>query len=447
MAAEPLPATPGAWHRRIWSLTWPVILANITIPLVGTADVMVLGRLPDPVYIGAVTLGATLFSSVYWLFGFLRMGTTGLVAQAYGGTGRSAAATPIFARALLMALALGVLMVILQVPLHRFLEGLFQPAGDVAVLTETYYAIRIWGAPGLLMYMVCLGVLFGLQRMRDTLWLSIGLNVTNLSLDLLFVLGFDMNVAGVATGTVISEWGAALFGIVLVRRAAGPLRVSAAALTQTSELARLFSVSSNLIARTFFVQMPFLVGTALATRLGDMTLAAHGILMQMFFVMTYALDGFAHTAETLAGYTYGAKRPRELRQACIYASFWALVFALVSAVVFAMFGEPIIAQFTVDLGLRAVAGEYLVWLALVPLFCIWAFLLDGIFIGTTHIREMRNAMLLSALVWALVLYLTFDHYAYHAVWLAMNAFMLLRAVLLGAYYPRLERAAAAADNG
>lgn len=403
-----------------------------------------MGRLPDPVFIGAVALGAAMFSAVYWLFGFLRMGTTGLTAQAYGAHDESnqGELVAIFIRAAAIAAVLGLTMLLLQGPLTELLFVLFDPQAIVGQLAAEYYQIRIWGAPAYLIYIVELGVLFGLQKMRATLYLSVGLNITNLALDLIFVLGLDMEVRGVAIGTVISEWGAAFFGFLFVWHALSPHRQSPLQnLWQRSKVMQLLNVSSNLILRTFFVQLPFLVGTILATGLGTLPLAAHAILMQLFFIMAYALDGFAHTAETLAGYYYGAKDPRNLRTACIYATLWALGLASLIAAVFLVFGHALIDTFTVTEEVRLYAYEYLPWLVSVPIFCIWAFLLDGIFIGTTHIAEMRNAMLISAVLWGLLLWLTFPSFGYHAVWFSMNFFMLLRSLLLGFSYPRIEQAA------
>ncbi len=430
----------------MWALSWPVILANLTIPLVGVADVFVMGRMPDPAYIAAVAMGSAMFSAVYWLFGFLRMGTTGLAAQAYGQASPEQLAR-IFARGLLVAAVLGLALVLLQTVLETLLFSLFDASAGVAALAAAYYEIRIFGAPGLLLYLVTLGMLFGLQRMRDTLWLSIGLNATNLFLDVLFVLGFGWGVEGVALGTIVSEWGAAALGVVLVLRAMRSVGWDGARPTDVFEragLTRLLHVSSNLVLRTFFVQLPFFVGTLLATGLGDVTLAAHGVLMQLFFLMTYSLDGFAHTAETLAGYSYGARNAAELRRASAYCAFWAAVLALATALLFLVAGQPFINLLTVAPEVREVAAVYLPWVALAPIFCIWAFLFDGIFIGTTHIAEMRNAMIASAVVWAVVLGVTYENFAYHAVWAAMNVFMLSRGVLLALLYPRIERGAAAA---
>ncbi|XOV85760.1 MAG: MATE family efflux transporter [bacterium] len=420
------------------------MLANITIPLVGLVDVAVMGRFPEPKFIAAVTLGATLFSAVYWLFGFLRMGTTGLAAQAFGA-GNINEVVAIVLRAGAVALAIGIAIVLLQVPLQLLLFQLFEASTQVAGLARVYYEIRIYGAPGLLLYLVALGTLFGLQRMRDTLWLSIGFNLSNIILNAVLVLLLDFGVAGVALGTAISEWFAAAAGFGFVYRA---LRVSGwqgqrpTHIWIREDVRALFHIGSNLILRTFFVQLPFFVGTIMATGLGDVTLAAHGVLMQLFFVMTYGLDGFAHTAETLAGYAYGGRTPDNLRRTTRFCAFWAIVVAIAAGLLFWLLGHSFISLLTVSTTVQDTAAAYLPWLIISPLLCVWAFLFDGIFIGTTHIVEMRNAMVLSALIWAISLVGLFHLWAYHAVWLGMSIFMLSRSILLALYYPRIERAAA-----
>jgi MATE family, multidrug efflux pump len=403
-----------------------------------------MGRFPEPKFIAAVTMGAALFSAVYWLFGFLRMGTTGLTAQAYG-RGDVDEVLAVGLRAGVVALVIGTAIVGLQIPLKWLLFQLFDASAEVAELARVYYEIRIYGAPGLLVYLVALGTLFGLQRMRDTLWLSIGFNLSNIILNALLVLVFNFGVAGVAMGTIISEWFAAAAGIGFVYRA---LRVSGwqgnwpARIWLADAVRALFHIGSNLVIRTFFVQLPFFVGTIMATGLGDVTLAAHGVLMQLFFVMTYGLDGFAHSAETLAGYAYGGKTPDNLRKTTQYCAFWAVVIAAVTGLIFWLLGESFVALLTTSPPVQATAATYLPWLIISPLLCVWAFLFDGIFIGTTHIVEMRNAMILSAVVWAVSLVGFFHLWGYHAVWLGMSIFMITRSILLALYYPRIERAAA-----
>ena len=439
--------TPKDWHQHVWSLSWPVILANVTIPLVGLVDVVVLGRSPDPIYIAAVAMGAAMFNAVYWLFGFLRMGTTGLSAQAYGRADMDEVAA-IFVRALLVAIGLGLAIIALQSPLVLLLLSLFQPSAELAELSTHYYDIRVWGAPAMLIHFVELGILFGLQRMTYTLYLSVGLNITNLILDIVFVIGLDMGVPGVALGTVISEWGAAGFGLYLVLKALSQINASTArdSVLNAHALVAFFSIGGNLIIRTFFVQLPFCAGTVLATRLDETTLALHGVLMQLFFIMTYTLDAFAHTAETLTGYFYGAKEAIKLRLAAIYSAIWGGGLAVIQGFGYLALGTLFVSLMTESIEIQSTSHTYMLWIALAPILCVGAFLLDGIFIGTTHIKEMRNAMMASTAIWAVVLALTFSSYQYHAVWFCMNLFMLTRTILLGWQYPKIEQAAGTSNG-
>lgn len=449
----PEPVTDGLTgklsHKRIWGLTWPVIFANVTTPLVGVADVWVMGRMPDPAYIGAVAVGAAIFTALYWLFIFLRMGTTGLVSQAYGahGADRSAAAdvvVAIMARAGLIAVALGALLLLLQWPLALAMFSLFQASVEVERLAEAYFSLRIYGVPGFLIHLVNLGVLFGLQEMRATMYLNLALSLSNLLLDVFFVLGLGLGVAGVALGTLLAEWGAALLGLVLVGRALTRLgwrRAWPVDVRDRQALRRLFDLSGNLIVRTFFVNLPFFVNSLVAASMGDVLLAVNAVLMQLFFIAIYGIDGFAHTAETLTGYAYGAGRVEALRRATLLAMFWGFVVAGVMASVYGLFGQAFVDGLSTAGSVREAAADYLIWVVLIPFACVGAFLFDGVFIGTTHIREMRNAMAASAAVWGVVLYTCLPHWHYHAVWIAMIAFMATRSLLLWAYYGRVEAGA------
>ena len=452
--AAPLGPTGKLSHNRIWSLTWPVIFANVTTPLVGIADVWVMGRMPDPAYIGAVAVGAAIFSALYWMFFFLRMGTTGLVSQAYGAhrhddAEAAAEVVAIAARAMLIAIALGVLIVLLQWPLALGMFSLFQASAGVESLAESYFALRIFGVPGFLIHLVNLGVLFGLQQMRATMYLNLILSVTNLVLDVFFVLGLGLGVEGVALGTVLAEWGAAVLGLFLVGRALGRMgwrRTRPVNVTDRRALVRLFDISGNLIVRTFFVNLPFFVNSLVAAGMGDVLLAVNAVLMQLFFIAVYGIDGFAHTAETLTGYTYGAGRVPELRRATVLTMFWGFVVAGAMALMYLLFGQVFVDGLTTAIAVRGAAADYLIWVVLIPFACVGAFLFDGVFIGTTRIREMRNAMAGSALVWGVVLYLCLPIWHYHAIWIAMIAFMAARSLMLWGYYGRIEAAAASAGR-
>jgi MATE family multidrug resistance protein len=301
------------------------------------------------------------------------------------------------------------------------------------------------GAPALLTHFVILGTLFGLQRMGSALLVTILLNVSNVVLDLVFVMVLGWGVDGVAAGTAISEWLAAAVGLVLVTRrlrSHGGRRPSAAAVLRRDRLLALTGVSLNLIVRTFFVQLPFFAFTVLAAGFGDRILAANAVLMQMFFIMAYGLDALAHTAETLAGHAFGARDRATLRTAAGYTLFWSVLIALAVSVAYALAGGWLIDLMTTLPEVRQTARDYLPWLVLAPLAAVGAFHLDGVFIGTTRIVELRNSMLGAFLCYVAALWLTLDQLGNHGLWLAMMVFMVARTVLLGALYPRLERMAA-----
>jgi len=437
-------ASAGHWHRRVWSLTWPVVLANLTTPLVGAVDTAVMGRMPDPAFIGAVAVGATVFNALYWMVGFLRMGTTGLSAQAWGArdAGELGAVT---ARAVIVGAALGLLLLILLSTFALPALALFGASELVESLAATYLTLRVWGAPALLVHFAVLGTLFGLQRMGDALIVSVLLNVTNVVLDLLFVIGFGWGVEGVAIGTAISEWLAAVTGLALVLRALrlrGAARPDRHALLRRDRLAALFGVSANLIVRSFFVQLPFFLFTVLGARLGENVLAANAVLIQLFFFMSYGLDALAHTAETLTGHAFGARDRATLRTATGYTLLWSLAVAAGISLVYAVAGGAIIDVLTTLPEIRADARTYLPWLAVLPLAAVGAFHLDGVFIGTTRTVALRNSMFAAFLCYLLTLWLTLDGLGNHGVWLAMTVFMVARSAILAVLYPRLERQAA-----
>lgn len=444
-----VPKTPRQWHSKVWSLSWPMILANLSLPLVGVVDTAVMGRMPDATYVGAVALGSTLMNAIYWMYGFLRMSTTGLTAQALGARRLDELAATAM-RAFAVAAVLGSLFVLLLKPLRLFFFWLLEASPAVEAAASSYFEIRIWGTPAVLLYIVTLGVLYGLQRMGSALVVSAIFNGTNILLDLWFVLGLGWGVDGVAIGTVISEWLAAGLGVALSFRA---LRRSGWDGTRPPELwnrkrlADLTNVSTNLIVRTFFVQLPFFMLTALSAYLGDLVLAANAVLMQFFHIMAYGLDGFAHTAETLTGHAFGANDPRRLRRASVYCSIWAGLIAGMVSLAYLVWGADIVALLTLLPEVRSVAGDYLPWMTVMPLLAVWAFMLDGIFIGTTRSRELRNSMFVAALVYLGVVWITLEPMQNHGIWLSMTVFMAIRSVLLGALYPRVERLAAVRAGG
>lgn len=438
--ATALPRDPGDWHRRVWLLAGPIILSNLSVPLTGAVDTAVVGHLPDPVYIGAVALGAVIFSFVFWGFGFLRMGTTGFVAQALGaGDQREVRST--VTRALLLALGFGLLLVLLQAPIALLVFHWIDSSATLRELARDYFTIRIWGAPGTLVNYVVLGALIGLQRTGVALLLQLVLNGANVLLDLVFVLGLGWTVQGVALASVLSEALAAGLGLWLLWRLLRPTSGERPfhPLLDPRRLRALLRVNGDIFVRTLCLTLAFYYFTLKGAELGDTTLAANAVLMHFQHFLAYGLDGFAHATEALAGSAYGARKRAAFRAAVRISTLWALVVAGLYALIYAVAGPLLIGLLT---GIEAVRGEalaYLPWLLISPLVSVWSFQLDGIFIGTTRTREMRNGMLISLAVFLPAAWLLLPLWGNHGLWLALMLFMVARAMTLLAWYPAIER--------
>ena len=434
-------ASRREWHGRVWRLAAPIILSNLSIPLVGAVDTAVVGHLPDPAYIGAVALGAVVFSFLYWGFGFLRMGTTGFVAQAYGA-GELDEMRSSIARALLLAVLLGSVVVALQWPIGHAALWALDADPQIESLTEDYYRIRVWSAPGALLQYVVLGSLIGLQNTRAVLVLQLVLNGTNVVLDLVFVVGFGWDVKGVAAATLISECLAAGVGLWLLQRSLRPLggRYDRTTLLDRVQLTSLLRVNGNIFIRTLCLISAFAYFTALGSSLGALTLAANAVLMHLQQFLAYGLDGFAHAAETLAGSAYGRRDRSAFRAAVRTATIWAAAVALVYTALYAIAGTGFIALLTNIESVRAEAQRYLPWLIAAPIISVWSFQLDGIFIGTTHTREMRNGMIISLIVFAAATWSLMSLFGNHGLWAALMIFMIARALTLGWWFRRIDLA-------
>ncbi|CAD7841925.1 MAG: DNA-damage-inducible protein F [Olavius algarvensis Gamma 3 endosymbiont] len=433
-------------YRKVWRLAGPIILSNISVPLVGAVDTAVVGHLPEAQYIGAVALGALIFSFLYWGFGFLRMGTTGFVAQAYGaGNWRELSDTLI--RALLLAVALGLLTIAVGWPLIEFALHLLQSSAAVESLARDYAHIRIWSAPAVLCVYVFTGVFFGLHNMRAAFVLQLVLNISNMLLDLLFVLGFGWGVEGVALASLIAEYLAMLVGFYLLRyQIKNALRsFSRARLLERAALAKLFQANSNIFIRTLCLLFAFSYFTAKGAQQGEVILAANAILLHLQSIMAYGLDGFATAAEALAGSAYGAGKRRVFRRAVLLTSIWAAIFALLIGLVYLLLGEVIIGLFTNIDAVAASALQFLPWMVAAPIISIWSFQLDGIFIGVSHTREMRNAMIVSLVAYLALLQWTIPAFGNHGLFLGLMCFMLIRALSLLFYFPGIEASIRADD--
>ncbi len=428
-------------HRKVWLLAGPIILSNISVPLVGAVDTAVVGHLPEPQAIGAVALGALIFSFLYWGFGFLRMGTTGFIARAYGA-GDWHQLSDTLVRVLLLALGLGLLSIAAGWPLIDFALFLLESSAAVEALAADYAHIRIWSAPAVLCVYVVTGIFFGMQNMRAAFVLQLMLNINNMLLDLLFVLGFGWGVEGVALASLIAEYLAMFFGFYLLRRQLrlALQRYDRARLLDRKALLSLFHANGNIFVRTLCLLFAFSYFTARGAQQGEVILAANAILLHLQSMMAHGLDGFATAAEALTGSAYGAGKRRLFRRAVVLTSFWAAFIALLTGLVYLALGETIIGFFTSIEAVADTALRYLPWMVAAPIVSIWSFQLDGIFIGTGHTREMRNAMIVSLLAYLALLQWTIPAYGNHGLFLGLMFFMLIRALSLLFYFPGIEAA-------
>ena len=433
-------APEGGWNRRVLRIAGPIILSNLSVPLLGAVDTAAMGHQPDAAYLGGVAIGALFFNFIYWGFGFLRMGTTGFAAQAHGAGNRDELGATLL-RPLIIAGALGLLIMALQAPLAGLALHLLDPGAEVAALARDYIDIRIWGAPATLMLYALLGWQLGVQRPAAVLLLQLLLNGSNIAITLLLVVGLGWRIEGAATGTLIAEYLALVFGLWLARRALRDLaaRVDWRALRDPARLIALLRVNRDIFLRTACLQVAFALFARSGAQFGEATLAGNAILLQFQSFLAFGLDGFAHAVEVLAGSAVGARSRRAFRSAVTVSSLWALALAAIFTLAYALAGSMLIALFTDLPEVRAAAEAMLPWMIASPLISIWSYQLDGIFIGATRTAAMRNAMILSLIGFVIAERIMAPAFGNDGLWSALLIFMGLRAVTLGAYYPALER--------
>ncbi len=416
------------------------MISNLSVPLLGAVDTFVMGHLPDARYLGAVAVGATIFSFLYWGFGFLRMGTGGLTAQAFG-TGNSDEVRACLARATVIATPVALVLLILQFPIALVAFALLEASTAVEELAGDYFFIRIWGAPATLMNFALLGWFIGIQRARTCLWHQLWLNGVNIVLDLVFVMGFGWGVNGVALATVIAEFSALLFGlwlaVPLLKRIGG--RFVRMRILDPVRIRRTAILSADLFIRTICLVFAFAWFTSRGAVLGDVILAANAVLLNFQTLMAHALDGFAHSAETLGGGAIGGRDRAAFRNLVRVSAFWAFLAALLFCIVYLLAGHGLINLLTSIDDVRMVAHEYLIWAAVMPLVSVGPFVLDGVFLGATRGKTMRNAMLVSLALYLCFCLVAVPLWGNHGLWAAMVLFMGFRGVTLGIRYPALER--------
>jgi MATE family multidrug resistance protein len=425
-------------HKKVWALAGPIMLANITTPLLGAVDIAVVGHLPGAENIAAVGIGATIFSALYFGFVFLRMGTTGLVAIEHG-SGHELERSAWLLRSIIIAIVIGTLLYILHPLISAASIYFINPLPEVAEYTSQYFNTRILSAPAALCNFAILGFMIGMQHSKLALVVQLVLNVTNIILDIYFVVGLNLGVKGVAFATVIAEYVGLITGIFVIRK---DLNIKYhysywIILFNIKKLRQLCSVNGNIFVRSLCLQIAFFLFTAKSTVFGSAILAANIVLMNFQMFLSYALDGFANAAESLTGESLGKKQIGRFYETVKSTLFWALVVSILFSIVYILFWSPIVNLLTDITEVRTIASDYIIWMWVLPLLSVGSFYLDGVFTGAATTKPMRNSMILSLFIFIVATNIFIPLWQNHGLWLAFCVFMLARAVSLGLAWPKL----------
>jgi len=413
----------------MWRIAAPMILSNVSVPLLGMVDTGVTGHLDSSVYLGAVALGATIFTFIYMGMNFLRMGTTGIAAQSFGADDNDGLRASL-GQSLIVGFIIAVLLIVLQAPISALALSLLGGDSETQFYAAMYFDVRIWSAPGTLANYALIGWFIGLQNARVPLLIFLTINLTNIVLDLIFVVLLGMTVDGVALASVIAEYSGfaigATFAIATLRKREGhwPLE----RLTNLAAYRAFFAINTHLFVRTMALMFTLAFVTAQSARLGGRVLAANAVLLNFQHLTSFGLDGIAHAAEALVGKAVGEKRRDVLVHSVNLTLKWSVIFALGFTVVYLVAGPLIISILTDLPDIRETAIRYLPWMIASPLVSVWCFLYDGVYVGATRAKEMRNIMVFSTLfvflpAWYFLLPLGND-----GLWLAFLLFMGARGI-------------------
>ena len=430
--------------RQILRLALPSIVSNVTVPLLGLVDLAIVGHLGSAAYIGAIAVGSMIFNVIYWIFGFLRMGTSGMTSQALGQRDLRGA-VQILIRSLVVGGLIAFAFIVCQVPLRWLALTVMHPSTEIAALTSTYFNICIWGAPAMLCLYGLTGWFIGMQNTRIPMLVSIVQNVVNIAASLTLVYGLGMQIEGVALGTLIAQWSGWGFALVLwtkhyVRLSAYVKGLSLRRiLSERGGMRRFFAVNRDIFLRTLFLVAVNLFFTAVGARQGDLVLSVNTLLMTMFTLFSYVMDGFAFAGEALSGRYYGARNWEAFADVCRRLMRWGGAVTAVFTVVYALGGNAFLSLLTNEQVVIAAADRYFGWAVLIPVSGALAFILDGIFIGLTFTRLMLSSSLIASVVFFALFFSLFAVLGNHALWLAFIASLLMRGVVLLWYFGRLRR--------
>lgn len=428
-------------NQQIIKLALPNILTNLTVPLLGMTDMFLMGHQESVHFMGAVALGSVIFNFVFWGFAFLRMSMSGVAAQTYGRNDRQEMAL-VLERGLLMAVAGSILLLLLQVPLANFSFWLLEGSAEVKAIARQYYFIRIWAAPASVVLMVFYGWFLGMQNAIYPMIIAVSVNLVNVVASFILVFQFGMKADGVALGSVIGEYTGLVLAMAFFwkryRWIASGFTLDWAPLV--SKLRHFLNVGGDIFIRTLCIIAVFTFFTSRSAGISDVTLAINSTLLQYLFLFSYFLDGFAYAGEALVGRFFGARDYLGLKESVRRLLIWGAGFGLLFALIYLLLGNYLLQFFTKQTEVLTLGRDYLLWVSLIPLASFATFIWDGVFIGLTASKAMRNTVLISAaLFYFLPLYLLFPLIDNHAIWLSMVLFMLSRSILLTVVYPKALR--------
>ena len=415
--------------KKIFSLAIPNIITNITVPLLGMIDIAIAGRLGSATYIGAIALGANIFNMVYWNFGFIRMSSSGFVAQAYGSRD-FAEAMNVLIRSLIVGVGIGLIILLLQYPIGKFAISLIESGAESRHHVETYFRIAVWAAPAVLGTYAFKGFFIGMQNAQTPMIIAIVNNILNIVLSFGFVFGFGMKVEGIALGTMLSQVITFVICIVMWKKLYGRLTkyTNRSTVFDKEAIKKFFKVNGDVFVRTFLLTLVTTFFTFVSAKMGDMILAANALLMQFFMLFSYFMDGFAYAGEALTGRYIGAQNHFLLKSMLRRLFFWGFIVSAVSAVVYIFFPSQILHILTNDLEVINTTKTFITWTVLIPITGFAAFLWDGIFIGATASKEMRNAMIFSSITFFASYYIATPILGNNGLWLSFILYLAVRGI-------------------
>ena len=427
-------------NKKILRLAIPNIISNITVPLLSSVDTAVMGHLESPVYLGAIALGSMIFNFIYWGFGFLRMGTTGLTAQSFGSKNDIEVSSILF-RASLVSIIIGFSLIILQYPIAELSFFLIDGSKEVEQFATQYYNIRIIAAPATLSLYALNGWFLGVQNSKSPLYVALFINILNIILNLFFVYQLNMKVEGVAWATVIAQYLGVIFSIILISKKYEVYikLFSFEKIIEKTKVLRFFKVNTDIFFRTILLIFTISFFTAKSAEINDEILAANFILMQLWLVISYGVDGFAFAAESLVGKYFGSRDQEKLTKTIKYSFAWGLTLGMFLSLCYLLFGRDILSLYTNQENIVQIAMVFMGWIIVAPIINSVSFIWDGVYFGVTETRKMLFSMIISVLfVFLPIYYLTNDWLGNHAIWFSLTAFMIIRGITLTLFYKKID---------